>query len=42
MGLISPGRENLLYFLKLLQVLSSYDSDFKDPLWWPQERTIPM
>ena len=42
MVLISPGRENLLYFLKLLQVLSSYDRDLKDPLWWPQERTVPM
>ena len=38
MVLISPGRENLLDFLKLLQVLSTYDGDLRDPLWWPQER----
>ena len=42
MVLISPGRENLLDFLKLLQVLSSYDGDLRDPLWWPQERPVPM
>ena len=24
------------------QVLSTYDGDLKDPLWWPQERTFPM
>ena len=42
MGLISPGREILLDFLKLLQVLSTYDGDLRDPLWWPQERPVPM
>ena len=42
MGLISPGGENLLDFLELLQVLSTYDGDLRDPLWWPQERRIPM
>ena len=42
MGLISPGGENLLDFLELRQVLSTYDGDFKDPLWWPQERPVPM
>ena len=42
MGLISPGGENLLDFLELRQVLSTYDGDFRDPLWWPQERTVPM
>ena len=36
MGLISPGGENLLDFLELRQVLSTYDGDFRDPLWWPQ------
>ena len=41
MGLISPGGENLLDFLELLQVLSSYYGDFRDPLWWPQERPVP-
>ena len=41
MGLISPGRENLLDFLELRQVLSTYDGDLRDPLWWPQERPIP-
>ena len=42
MGLISPGGENLLDFLELPQVLSTYDGDFRDPLWWPQERPVPM
>ena len=32
MGLISPGGENLLDFLELLQVLSTYDGDLRDPL----------
>ena len=32
----------LLDFLELRQVLSTYDGDFRDPLWWPQERTVPM
>ena len=41
-GLISPGRENLLDFLELRQVLSTYDGDLRDPLWWPQERPVPM
>ena len=42
MGLISPGGENLLDFLELRQVLSTYDGDLRDPLWWPQERSVPM
>ena len=42
MGLISPGLENLLDFLELRQVLSTYDWDLSDPLWWPQERPVPM
>ena len=42
MGLISPGGENLLDFLKLRQVLSTYDGDPRDPLCWPQERPVPM
>ena len=42
MGLISPGLENLLNFLELRQVLSTYDVDLRDPLWWPQERPVPM
>ena len=42
MGLISPGVENLLDFLELWQVLSTYDGDLRDPLWWPQERPVPM
>ena len=33
MGLISPGGENLLDFLEMRQVLSTYDGDLKDPLW---------
>ena len=42
MGLISPGGENPLNFLELGQVLSTYDGDLRDPLWWPQERPVPM
>ena len=42
MGLISPEGENLLDFLKLQQVLSTYDRDLRDPYWWPQERPVPM
>ena len=42
MGLISPGGENLLDFLELRQVLSTYDGDLRDPLWWPHERPVPM
>ena len=33
MGLISPGEENLLEFLEVRQVLSSYDGDLRDILW---------
>ena len=40
MGLISPGGENLLDFLELRQVVSTYDWDLRDPLWWPQ--VIPI
>ena len=42
MGLISPGVENLLDFLELRQVLSTYDGDLRDPLWWPQERPVKI
>ena len=42
MGLISPGGENLLDFLELRHELSTYDGDLRDPLWWPQERPVPM
>ena len=42
MGLISPGGENLLDFLQLRQVLTTYDRDLRDLLWWPQERPVPM
>ena len=41
MGLISPGGENLLDFLELWQVLSTYDGDLRDPLWWPQKGQSP-
>ena len=41
-GLISPGGENLLDFLECRQVLSTYDGDLRDPLWWPQERPVPI
>ena len=42
MGLISPRGENLLDFLQMRQVLSTYGWDLSDPLWWPQERPVPM
>ena len=42
MGFISTGGENLLDFLELRQVVSTYDGDVRDPLWWPQERLVPM
>ena len=42
MGLISPEGENLLDFLELRQVLSTYDGDLRDPLWRPQERPVPI
>ena len=42
MGLMSPGGENLLDFLELQQVLSTYDGDLRDPLWWPQETPVHM
>ena len=42
MGLISPGGENLLDFLELRQVISTYDGNLRDPLWWPQEKPVPM
>ena len=41
MGLSSTGGENLLDFLELRQVLSTYDGDLRDPLWWPQEGPVP-
>ena len=34
--------ESLLDFLELRQVLSTYEGDLRDPLWWPQERPVPM
>ena len=42
MGFISPVGENPLDFPELRQVLSTYDGDPRDPLWWPQERPVPM
>ena len=42
MGIISPRGENLLDFLELRQVPSTYDGAQRDPLWWPQERSVPM
>ena len=42
MGLFSPGGENLLEFLELRQVLSTYDANLRDLLWWHQERPVPM
>ena len=42
MGLMSPGGKNLLDFLELQQVPSTYDGDHRDPLWWPQEGPVLM
>ena len=42
MDLMSPGGENILDFLELRQVLSTYDGVLRGPLWWPQERPVPM
>ena len=42
MGLTSPGGENLLDFLEWRQVPSTYNGDLRDPLWWTQERPVPM
>ena len=42
MSLISPGGQNLLDFLEFRQVLSTYGGDLRDPLWWTQERPVPM
>ena len=41
MLLISPGGENLLDFLELRQVLSPYDGDLRDPLWWQRKGHSP-
>ena len=42
MGLISLGGENLLDFLALRQALSTFDGDLREPLWWSQDRPVPM
>ena len=42
MGLITPGGENLLVALELGLVLSTYHGVLRHPLWWPQERQVPM
>ena len=42
MGLFLPGGENLLDFLELRQVISTYDGDIRDTLRWTQERRVPM
>ena len=34
------GRTSWIF--SMLQVLSTYDRDLRDPLWWPQERPVPM
>ena len=41
-SLTSPGGENLLDFLQLQQVLSTYDGYLRDALWWPHERPVPI
>ena len=42
MGLILPEGENLLDFLELGQVLSTYEGNLRDPHWFPQERPVPI
>ena len=42
MGLITPGGENLLDFLESRLVLSNYDGDLRDTLWFPQERLVSL
>ena len=42
MGLISLGGQNLMDFLDLRQVFSTYVGDLTDPLLRPQERPVPM
>ena len=41
MVLISPGGENLLDFVELRKVLSTYYRDLRDPPWGPQDRPDP-
>ena len=41
MGIISPVGENLLDFLELGQVLSTYDGYLRDPLSWRQKSPVP-
>ena len=41
-GFILPGGENILDFLQLRQVLSTYDGDLRRPLRWPQERPVKI
>ena len=42
MGLISLGGENLLHFLEIGQLLSTYDGNLNDPLCGPQKRPVRM
>ena len=42
MALFSSGKVNHVDFVELRQVLSNYDGDLRDPLWWPQEKPVPM
>ena len=39
---MSPGMERLLDIPEFQQVLTSYDGDFRDLLWRPQERPVIM
>ena len=39
---LSSGDGYVRELLELQQVLSTYDGDLRDPLWWPQERPVPM
>ena len=39
---MSPEMERLLDIPEFQQVLSTFDGDLRGPLWWPQERPVPM
>ena len=41
MGLISPGGKNHLDFLQLRPVLTTYDRDLRDLLWWIRKDQSP-
>ena len=36
------GKTSWIFSSCVRQVLSTYDGDLRDPLWWPQERPVRM